>query len=119
MMDIANTKFPGKLASDPKVVLEALRNNNQKVLDKLNIDPGACKDLYGEPGKPLVWWAAFFGHTDILVKWADLLPAALAYVNQENGRTLWHYLAIWGTGSDSIVPLLKIERDELAAPQDG
>jgi len=119
MMDKADAECPGKLASDPKVVLEALRNNNTKVLDKLNVDPATCKDLYGEPGKPLVWWAAFFGHTDILKKWAEALPASLAHVNEENGRTLWHYLAIWGTGSDAIVPLLKIEAEQLAAPQDG
>jgi len=119
MMDKADAECPGKLASDPKVVLEALRNNNQNVLNKLNVDPSTCTDLYGEPGKPLVWWAAFFGHTDILLKWAGELPAALAHVNEENGRTLWHYLAIWGTGSDAIVPLLKIEAEQLAAPQDG
>lgn len=98
----------GNLEGDEDIVLGALKSKNLPVLERVLHDPASSRNLYA--GKPLLWWAAFFGHTDLVGSWAQANPDAVSFLSPTNGRSLLHYLAIWGNGHpvpvDSLVPML-------------
>lgn len=116
-LEMLDAVGPSVLENDQQVVLEALRNKNEAVLSALNIDASSDTILYGEPGKPLVWWAAFFGHTDKLLELASAMPLALDHANEANGRTLWHYMAVWGSALGAFEELLSREVPSNVASQ--
>jgi len=90
--------------ADSELMLEAVKAEDKLLLEEiLPVDLVLPLPLVKD--WPVLWWAAYFGLSDLADRLLTGDPRGATFQDKDGGRTLLHWLGVWG-GAPSIAQLV-------------